>query len=286
MAARHPVPAVKSVALVPRVGDDAGRATHSAIALLAQRGVSVGLARGIEGVDGAPLVDPAGIDLVVALGGDGTLLRAASWIGDRAIPVMGVNLGNLGFLAAYGAAELDEALAAACAGELFWQARLRMQVQLVRGGIVVETRTGCNDAYVKHGEQPRMLTLRTSVGAAHVADVRADGIIVSTPMGTTAYNLAAGGPIVDANTMTWALTPICPHSLGHRPVVVDADEDIAIVYAAPDDAGLATLAVDGLWSCPLQLFDEVRIHRAAVPLRLVPPKATMFDVLANKLGWG
>jgi NAD+ kinase len=292
MAIRHPVPPAKHIALVSREGDDAGRATRSALDTLARLGVRVGVARDI---DGMPQFDDArgigedeldSIDLVIALGGDGTLLRAASWIGERPIPVMGVNLGNLGFLAAYGASELEDALAAAVGGELFWQARLRMRVQVVRDDAPLAASIGCNDAYVKHGALPRMLTLRTSVGAHHVGDVRADGIIVCTPMGSTAYNLAAGGPIVDANTTTWALTPICPHSLTHRPVVVDADEDIAITYAGPEDAGAATLSVDGLWACPLAVGDEVRIHRARLPLQLVPPKASMFDVLANKLGWG
>ena len=292
MALRHPVPPVKSVALVSRAGDDAGRATRAALETLGRLGVRVGVARDVEGMppfSGARAIiedELESIDLVVAVGGDGTLLRAASWVGERPIPVMGVNLGNLGFLAAYGASELDEALAAAVAGELFWQARLRMRVQVARDDVPLASSTGCNDAYVKHGELPRMLTLRTSVGAHHVGDVRADGIIVCTPMGSTAYNLAAGGPIVDANTTTWALTPICPHSLTHRPVVVDADEDIVITYAGPEDAGAATLSVDGLWACALAVGDEVRIHRASVPLQLVPPKASMFDVLANKLGWG
>jgi len=295
---RHPVPPVRKVVLIPRGGDDAIQATREAIATLKSLGVRVTMPREVDGgltrldverIDkpqaGAP-DDLEGVDLAIAVGGDGTLLRAASWIGERPIPVMGVNLGNLGFLAAYGASELDEALRAAVAGELVWQPRLRMIVEVRRGNDVLAVVSGCNDAYVKHGELPRMLRLRTAVGGSHVADVRADGLIVSTPMGSTAYNLAAGGPIVDANTTTWTITPICPHSLTHRPVVVDADEDIAISYAGPEDAGPATLAVDGLWGCALLLGDEVRIRRAEHALRLVPPKATVFDVLANKLGWG
>ncbi|HET6582691.1 MAG TPA: NAD(+)/NADH kinase, partial [Nannocystaceae bacterium] len=180
MAKRHPVPPVKRVVVVPRPGADAAGATLRATEIFARAGVQVS----------APSTATDATDLVIALGGDGTLLRAAQWIGERAIPVMGVNLGNLGFLAAYGAADLDEALAAAVAGELHWQARLRMQVEVRRGDLVLASGTGCNDAYVKHGASPRMLLLRTSVGEAHVGDVRADGIIVSTPMGSTAYNLA------------------------------------------------------------------------------------------------
>lgn len=229
--------------------------------------------------------DPA-IDLVLALGGDGTLLRAVRWIGDREVPVLGVNLGNLGFLAAYVAADLPEALRAATAGELVWQPRLRMHVEVWRAGSMRASTTGCNDTYVKHGESPRMLHLRTSIGGQFAADIRADGLIVSTPMGSTAYNLAAGGPIVDSDTDTWTLTPICPHTLTHRPVVTRSDHDLEIELLGPEDAGAASLSVDGQWSFAMQRGDRVVIERSATPLRLVPPAATVFDVLSRKLGWG
>ncbi len=287
---------VRKIVLYPRDGDDARRATHAATRALAAAGVRVALPREWAMTPGAApreRHDVIGtdeieddIDLVVALGGDGTLLRAARWVGEHGIPVMGVNLGHLGFLTAYGGAELDEALRAAIAGELVWQARLRMQVEVLRQGELRASGTGCNDTYVKHGEIPRMLQLRTTIGGAFAANLRADGLIVSTPMGSTAYNLAAGGPIVEAGSDTWTLTPICPHTLTHRPVVTRADRALTIEYTGPEDAGAATLSVDGQWSYALQVGDCVTIRCADEPLKLVPPRTTVFEVLAHKLGWG
>jgi NAD+ kinase len=232
-------------------------------------------------------IDPeraTGFDLMIALGGDGTLLRAARSAADRAIPVMGINLGTLGFLSAYGPSQLVEGLEAAVAGELVWESRLRMRVEVRRGGAVVQSETACNDAYVKHGATPRMLQLRTSVRGHHMAEYKADGLIVATPMGSTAYNLAAGGPIVDAGTNTLVITPICPHSLTHRPVVTGADDPIGIMLTGPPGVD-ATLSVDGQWSMPLHVGDEISVCCAEIPLKLVPPQATVFEVLRSKLGW-
>jgi NAD+ kinase len=290
------IPPARAILLYPRDGDDAKRAAHTAAATLTQLGVIVALPREWLLTPGNPPPVPhvamdlddtePEIDLVLALGGDGTLLRAVRWTTDRDLPVLGVNLGNLGFLAAYVANDLGEALRAATAGELVWQPRLRMHVEVWRAGTRRASTTGCNDTYVKHGESPRMLHLRTSIGGRFAADIRADGLIVSTPMGSTAYNLAAGGPIVDSDTDTWTLTPICPHTLTHRPVVTRSDHTLEIELLGPDDAGAATLSVDGQWSFAMQLGDRVLIRRARSPLRLVPPVATVFDVLARKLGWG
>jgi NAD+ kinase len=290
------IAAPRCILLYPRDGDDARRATHVACASLGKLGVTVALPsdwlltpgnlpRSPHHAMDVDDLEPA-IDLVLALGGDGTLLRAVRWTGDREVPVLGVNLGNLGFLAAYVASDLEEALRAATAGELVWQPRLRMHVEVWRGGTRRASTTGCNDTYVKHGESPRMLHLRTSIGGQFAADIRADGLIVSTPMGSTAYNLAAGGPIVDSDTDTWTLTPICPHTLTHRPVVTRSDHRVEIELIGPEDAGAATLSVDGQWSYALQRGDRVVIERSATPLRLVPPVATVFDVLSRKLGWG
>ncbi len=293
---RTPLRAARAILLYPRDGEDARRATHEAAASLVERGVAVALPSDWLLTPGNPPPTPhtavdvddlhVPLDLVIALGGDGTLLRAARWIADRDLAVLGVNLGNLGFLAAYGATELDEALRAATAGELVSQPRLRMHVEVWRAGSVCATQTGCNDTYVKHGELPRMLHLRTSIGGSFAADIRADGLVVSTPMGSTAYNLAAGGPIVDSDTNTWTLTPICPHTLTHRPVVTRADHTVSIELIGPEDAGTPTLSVDGQWSYALLRGDRIVIQRARRPLLLVPPVATVFDVLAHKLGWG
>ena len=224
------------------------------------------------------------IDLVIALGGDGTLLRAARLAAERDVPLMGINLGTLGFLAAYGAGQLHEALDAAVTGQLGWIPRLRMHVAVERRKGPWEC-TGSNDVYLKHGEVPRMIDLSTTIGGVPIARYRADGLLVCTPMGSTAYNLAAGGPIVNAGTDAFTITPLCPHSLTHRPVVTSADDPIGIVYSGPVDGGGATLSVDGLWGSSLDVGDEIRVTRAERSLKLVPPSATVFDVLRHKLGW-
>lgn len=293
MSGKHPIPSAAAIALFT---SDAPASTEAAIAAatwLIEKKIRVAAPREFMAVHGASMprgtesIDPeraSGFDLVVALGGDGTLLRAARAVADRAIPVMGVNLGTLGFLSAYGPTQLVEGLECAVAGTLVWESRLRMRVELRRNGGVAQTETACNDAYVKHGASLRMLQMRTTVGGHEMADYKADGLIVATPMGSTAYNLAAGGPIVDSGTNTLVITPICPHSLTHRPVVTAADGPIGITFTGPHDAD-ATLSVDGQVSIPLRVGDEISVRGAEIPLKLVPPQATVFAVLRAKLGW-
>lgn len=295
MRERHPIPEVRSVILYPSDGSQAREAAVTAARWLAHRGVAVSVAAEFleQHRDVMPpschAVDPDAVDehvdLMVALGGDGTLLRAARSVAEAEVPVIGVNLGTLGFLSAYGASQVIEALQAAVEGRLVWESRLRMHVEVQRAGGVASTQTACNDTYVKHGERPRMLQLVTTVGGHKMADYRADGLIVATPMGSTAYNLAAGGPIVDAGTDAFIITPICPHSLTHRPVVTAAGSPIAITYTGPPEAGAATLSVDGQWNVSLEVGDEISIRKANKALRLVPPHATVFEVLRHKMGW-
>jgi NAD+ kinase len=293
MSDKHPIPSASAIALYTSDGAAAREAAVAAATWLVGKNVRVAATKEFMAAHGSAMpaateaIDPeraTGFDLMIALGGDGTLLRAARSAADRAIPVMGVNLGTLGFLSAYGPSQLVEGLQAAVAGQLVWESRLRMRVEVRRGGGVVQSETACNDAYVKHGATPRMLQLRTTVRGHLMAEYKADGLIVATPMGSTAYNLAAGGPIVDAGTDTFVITPICPHSLTHRPVVTDADGPIGITLTGPSDVD-ATLSVDGQWSMPLKVGDEISVCSAEIPLKLVPPQATVFEVLRSKLGW-
>lgn len=284
--------AIRSVLLFPRDGERAAAATLQAAETLKGYGIDVAVPARWPGepIAGCQTIDvqdhPSGIDLAIALGGDGTLLRVAHHVGDLGVPVMGINLGTLGFLTAFAASELDEALRRVYEGGLVWEPRLRMRVEVRRkAGGEIWSRAGCNDAYVKHGAQPRMLEIATRVGDDHVATFRADGLIVSTPMGSTAYNLAAGGPIVDHGTDAFVLTPICPHSLTHRPVVTSALRSISVVLEGPLDAGPATLSVDGVQNLALEIGDEISIRREARPLKLVPAPSSVFDVLAHKMGW-
>ncbi len=294
MIERNPIVEVAAVRLVCREGPLATDAAVAAATRLRAAGLAVAVSwelascmddrmpSGCVVLEEGQIQDP--LDLVIALGGDGTLLRAARLASEHDVPLMGINLGTLGFLAAYGAGQLDEALDVAVAGGLSWTPRLRLHVAVKRSAGPWEC-TGSNDVYVKHGEFPRMIDLSTTVAGVPMARYRADGLLVCTPMGSTAYNLAAGGPIVNAGAEAFTITPICPHSLTHRPVVTSAKQPIGIVYSGPLDAGAATLSVDGLWGMSLDVGDEIVVTRAARPLKLVPPSASVFEVLRRKLGW-
>ena len=290
MLRRHPIAPVRSVLLYPREDGRALATLLRAVAYLGEHGVAVAVPEElthavVEGATGRTPQHLEGVDLIIALGGDGTLLRASRWAVNAGIPVLGINLGDLGFLTAYHGDQLMAGLAAAVAGELAWEPRLRMSIEVQRGGRVLVRETACNDAYVKHGDIPRLLSLATEVGGSHMATYKADGLIVSTPMGSTAYNLAAGGPIVAPGTQCLTITPICPHSLTHRPVVVSGESEIRITYAGPDDISAAFLTVDGQKSVELALGDLVVVAAADEPLKLCPPGISVFRVLATKLGW-
>jgi len=290
MLRRHPIDPVRSVLLYPREDGRAMTTLLHAVAVLRGHGVAVAVPEGlaIDGVRGlAPdrLGGDDAVNLIVALGGDGTLLRASRWAASAGVPVLGVNLGDLGFLTAYHGDQLASGLEAAVRGELAWEPRLRMCIEVRRGERMLVRESACNDAYVKHGDVPRLLSLATEVAGSHMATYKADGLIVSTPMGSTAYNLAAGGPIVAPGTQCLTITPICPHSLTHRPVVVSGDSEIRITYAGPDDISAAFLTVDGQKSVELALGDQVVITAAGDPLKLCPPAISVFRVLATKLGW-
>ena len=291
MLARHPIPPVRSVLLYPREDGRALATLIRAIEALQAGGVAVTVPASVEGLTlaGVATVPDSsklrGVDLVIALGGDGTLLRASRWAASAGIPVLGINLGELGFLTAFHGEDIGLGLQAAIDGALAWEPRLRMSVEVRREGRVVSHEVACNDAYIKHGDVPRLLLLATSITGSHMATYKADGLIVSTPMGSTAYNLAAGGPIVAPGTEVLTITPICPHSLTHRPVVVSKGADITIRYAGPSDISAAFLTVDGQKSVELELGDEVTITAAPEPLMLCPPNFSVFRVLATKLGW-
>ncbi|MCB9568065.1 MAG: NAD(+)/NADH kinase [Myxococcales bacterium] len=285
---------VASVLLYPREDGKGWASTREAAEWLRERGIAVILPKPLctswrDRPEGALLLrrneSRGRVDLVIALGGDGTLLRASRWAAAIDVPVVGVNLGDLGFLSAFGGDQISECLEAVVGGHLRWEPRLRMRVEVRRDGQVLTSDFACNDAYIKHGDNPRLLSLTTEVGGQVMANYKADGLIICTPMGSTAYNLAAGGPIVGPGTEVLTITPICPHSLTHRPVVVAAGAEILITYAGPADTAAAFLTVDGQRSVALQLGDVVAIACDPPPLKLVPPDHNVFHVLATKLGW-
>nr|WP_255216495.1 NAD(+)/NADH kinase [Pseudenhygromyxa sp. WMMC2535] len=296
----HSIAPARRILLYPREdGPAAFPSTSEAAAWLVERGVGVAVPTHVHEQRDNPWLElpdevvpvdlealPADFDLAVALGGDGTLLRASRWVADLDVPVLGINLGDLGFLSAYGREQIVEALADALAGRLSWEPRQRMQVEVLRRGERFGQETAVNDVYIKHGQIPRLLRLATRVGGHDLATYKADGLIVTTPLGSTAYNLAAGGPIVAPGTETFTITPICPHSLTLRPVVVSAHDGVDVTWVGPTGGEAdAYLTVDGQWKIELERGDRIELRTCEQPLRLVPAQASVFQVLSAKLGW-
>jgi NAD+ kinase len=229
------------------------------------------------------------VDLIVLLGGDGTLLATADRIAmaGASIPILGVNFGSLGFLTEVTLPELYEALEAAINGDTPIEERLMLNAEIVEDGRVLEHVRVLNDVVVTRGALSRMTDLSVSVNDQFVARFKADGLIVATATGSTAYNLSAGGPIVHPGVDALVVTPIAPHTLTNRPVVVPASFTLVI---QPLGGGTQPADVfvtfDGQLGHPLPVNRIVRITRADQPLRLVRPTTrSYFDVLRQKLKW-
>lgn len=224
-------------------------------------------------------------DAIVVVGGDGTILHAARMGAARGIPVLGVNVGGFGFLAEVGLDELLQAVDRLLAGRHTVEERMMLAAELVREGAVAQRFLALNDMVVTKSGYARLMPIRTTVNDEHLATYLADGLIVSTPTGSTAYNLSAGGPILSPTVRALVITPICPHTLTARPVVIDGD-DVATVEITSEAEGVL-LTVDGQVGCPLRGGDLVRIRRAEERARLVrlrPP--SFYELLRQKFAWG
>jgi NAD+ kinase len=224
-------------------------------------------------------------DLVVVLGGDGTLLSVAREAGERAVPIAGVNLGTLGFMAEIAKDEMFAALERILGGEMRIESRMRLDVRVQREGRTVGRHLALNDAVVANANFARMIDVGVAVDAMDVTLYHADGLIVSTPTGSTAYSLSAGGPIVDPRLEAFVLTPISPHTLTQRPVVLPATSSLEL--HADGRGGSVQLSVDGQIGCALEDGDRVTVTRSAHPVQLVvSPFRSHFAILREKLAWG
>jgi NAD+ kinase len=230
----------------------------------------------------------ADVDMVLVLGGDGTLIGMADRIGESAsrVPLLGVNFGGLGFLTEVTLPELYPSLEAALGGRAHVEERMMLHTTVIRGGAVHSQHVVLNDAVITKGALSRMIDLSVWVGDEFVTRVKADGLIVATPTGSTAYNLAAGGPIVQPNVDAMLLTPIAPHTLTNRPVVIPATS-VVRVQPSLDERDDVLVTFDGQEGCQLRAGDEVMVRRAEKPLRLIrPATGSYFGVLRTKLKWG
>jgi NAD+ kinase len=259
--------------------------------------------RGVEGVfdrDTASLAQAAGasvvarddlpnhVDLILLLGGDGTMLGMADRVARAGfeIPILGVNFGGLGFLTEVTYDELYAALDAALAGTAPVESRLMLRAVIERGGQPRSEHFVLNDVTVTGGSLSRVVEFAVSVGGEFVARFHADGIIISTPTGSTAYNLSAGGPIVHPGVHALVLNPIAPHTLTNRPVVIPASADVLVQPHRRGDGSEAFVTFDGQSGQALDVADTVRVKQAARPARLVRAVSrSYYQVLREKLRW-
>jgi NAD+ kinase len=226
-----------------------------------------------------------GCDLAVVLGGDGTLLSAARAVGDRAIPLLAVNLGGLGFLTSISIHDLFPELERALDGHIDVTRRKMLRVTHRCGGKSITEYQALNDVVIAKSNIARIVDLEAWAGDSFICEYKADGLIISTPTGSTAYSLSAGGPIVYPTVNAFCLTPICPHTLTNRPLIVPSEMPIRIVSRSRDED--VYLTVDGQVGCPLQQGDIVECVISDFDVLLIrPPDKTFFDVLRQKLKWG
>jgi NAD+ kinase len=225
------------------------------------------------------------IDLLIVLGGDGTLLSGARAMGNKRVPILAVNLGGLGFLSSVTLDELYPSLETVISGGHKISDRMMLEANILRGGKSVERQNALNDAVLTKTALARMLEFDLFVDGAPVTRYRADGLIVATPTGSTAYSLAAGGPIVDPQLEALLVTPICPHMLTNRPLVIPVTARVEIDVAVTEEPVYLTL--DGQVGFQLESRDRVLVTQSANRVLLVqPPRKSYFDVLRSKLRWG
>ncbi len=222
--------------------------------------------------------------LVLVLGGDGTLLSAARAVAKAGTLILGVNLGTLGFLTELPLADLYPALEAIAKGEYVVESRSMLDCSLVRGGDVVAVHQALNDVVVSKSAIARLNYFDLFVDAEFVSSYKADALIIATPTGSTAYSLGAGGPILKPDVDAFVITPVSPHGLTHRPVVVRDTVEIEIHVKTGDEE--AYLSLDGQVGMPMRDGDIARCGKAEHPARLLRFQKTFFEVLATKLKWG
>jgi NAD+ kinase len=229
-------------------------------------------------------------DIAVALGGDGTMLRVARLLAPHSIPLLGVNSGGLGFLSGTDASEFKRHVDAILDGKFVLEERWMIAVEVYRGRKkIFGPHIALNDCVIRCGDQARAISLRTKSGERFVADYFGDGLIVATPTGSTAYSLAAMGPIVDPSLDVLLISPICPHTLTQRPLIVPALQEFSVTLGTrrAHEAPRVLMSLDGQLGCPVRVGDEVVIKRYDKPFKLLLyPKRSYFEILRRKLKWG
>jgi len=228
---------------------------------------------------------PSLVDMIIVLGGDGTLISVARAVGVLNTPILGVNLGSLGFLTEITRQELFKVLSEVLEGRYTVSDRLMLEAVVSRNGEVANRYQLLNDVVINKGALARIIDMELYVNESYLTTFKADGLIISSPTGSTAYNMAAGGPIIYPGTDCFVITPICPHMLTNRPMIVPADSVIRIEVKFTDED--VVLTADGQVGMPLKGGDIVEVHRSVSRTRLIlSPDKEYFEVLRTKLRWG
>ncbi len=223
-------------------------------------------------------------EFVLVLGGDGTLLSAARAVAHEGVPILAVNLGSLGFLTEVPLSEMYSTLDAVDAGLCPTEQRAVLECHVYRGAESLARHFALNDVVVNKAALSRLVDFDLLIDGAFVFNYKADGVIIATPTGSTAYSLAAGGPVVMPSVQSFVVTPVCPHALTHRPLVVRDNAQIEL--RVETGAEEAFLSIDGQVGMPLKHGDRVLCQRANHSVKLMRVRRTFFEVLRNKLKWG
>lgn len=262
----------------------------SAVALLQRKGIAVLIEDSVapfgDGMRFCPRREViAGSDMLLVFGGDGTLLSVAREPGAESVPVLAVNLGGLGFLTETRAQELQGMLERVCAGEYAIERRIMLDVSLVRDGGGEQRYRVLNDAVINKSALARIIDIETLVDGEYLTTYKSDGLIVSTPTGSTGYFLSAGGPVIYPDLALISLAPICPHTLSQRPIILNDASVITLVLKTPEED--VHLTMDGQVGERLHAGDAVHVRRSSAALQLVTsPFRNYFEVLREKFRWG
>ena len=228
---------------------------------------------------------PSRVEVILVLGGDGTLLSVVRLIGEEQVPILGVNLGGLGFLTEITLDNLYNVLTGLIQGDYKYHKRMTLNIHVVRKGDMVADFTVLNDVVINKGALARIIDLETTISGEYLTTFKADGLIISTPTGSTAYSLSAGGPIVYPSLQTIVITPICSHTLTNRPIIIPDDAIIKATLKSKNEEVILTL--DGQVGFSLQFRDTVEIRKGRNAILLIEsPYKSYFEVLRTKLRWG
>ena len=281
--------APKSIAIMYRPGTpDAIRQANQLSKFLTEEGYAVFCTPGQKLAAKCELVTPANlgrIDWVIALGGDGTYLRAVRMLEGRQTPILGVNMGGLGFLTETRVEDLYKAIADTLAGNMEMRPRAMLKIEVRRNGKLRSSNLALNDAVLERGSNTHLINIEIFSQKHLVANIKADALVIASPTGSTAYNLAAGGPICHPEVRAIVVTPVCPHALTSRPLIFPDDQKLSFKVKTRDKD--AILTVDGMISGQITIEDEVTIVRNEVDHFVIrKPSSNYFNLLREKLSFG